>query len=241
MGKSLLQQRRGKGGLTFRARSHYYKAEVKHRSYDDVEKTSVMEGKIINLIHDPGHNAPLAQVKYQDNKTLFIFAPLGINLHDTIMSGNNASIKAGNTLPLKNIPEGTQIYNIESFPGDGGKFVRSPGTAANITSKTEDKVIILLPSKKLKELNPDCRATIGIIAGSGRKEKPFLKAGKKYHAMKARNRYYPTVSGVSMNVVSHPFGSGRGSHKGQSTTISRKAPPGRKVGLISARRSGRKK
>ena len=98
-----------------------------------------------------------------------------------------------------------------------------------------------LPSSKTKDFNPDCRACIGIIAGSGRKEKPFLKAGTKHHAMKARNKLYPSVSGTSQNAVDHPFGGSSSSVKGRPTQAPRNAPPGRKVGKIAPTRTGRKK
>ena len=149
-------------------------------------------------------------------------------------------IERGNVLQLKNIPEGTLIYNIESNPGDGGKFVRSSGTFARIVGKMKNKIIILLPSKKKKDFNPECRATIGIIAGGGRKEKPFLKAGKMYHKMRQKNKLYPKVCGVSMNAVDHPFGGSKSSHKGRPTQSGRFDPPGRKVGKISPKRTGRR-
>ena len=97
-----------------------------------------------------------------------------------------------------------------------------------------------MPSKKQKQFHPNCRATVGVIAGSGKGEKPILKAGKRHHMMKARNKLYPQTSGVAMNAVDHPFGSGRGRHKGKPTIAPRFAPPGRKVGMIRARRTGRK-
>ena len=86
-----------------------------------------------------------------------------------------------------------------------------------------------------------CRATIGVVAGGGRKEKPFVKAGKKYHAMKAKAIKWPRVRGVAMNAVDHPFGGGRHQHTGKPTTVSRRMPPGRKVGHIAARRTGVRK
>ena len=89
-------------------------------------------------------------------------------------------------------------------------------------------------------MNPKCRATIGIIAGGGRVDRPFLKAGKKYHKMKTRAAKYPRVRGVAMNVIDHPFGGGNMQHPGRPTTVSRRAPPGRKVGQIAARRTGRR-
>ncbi len=235
MGKSLIQQKRGKGSHTYRSPSFRYYGNV---SYPKESKD--VEGEIVELIGCPGHSAPLAHVKYNNGEDVLMLAPEGIRIGETINSGIKTPIKPGNIMPLKNIPEGTLIYNIEAQPGDGGKFVRSAGTFAKVTGKIKNKVIVLLPSKKEKNFNPECRASIGILAASGRKEKPFLKAGTKYHAMRARNKLYPTVSGVSMNAVDHPFG-GTSSHtKGRPTQSSRNAPPGRKVGKIAPRRTGRK-
>jgi len=102
------------------------------------------------------------------------------------------------------------------------------------------KTIVQLPSGKMKKLNPKCRAVIGIVAGGGRTEKPFCKAGKKFHRMKVRATKWPTSRGVAMNVVDHPFGGGGQQHCGRPKTVARGTPPGRKVGSIAARRTGRK-
>ncbi len=110
-----------------------------------------------------------------------------------------------------------------------------------MVAKTANSITIKLPSRKEKPFHPECRATIGIIAGSGRIEKPFLKAGTKYHKMRARNRLYPSVSGTSMNAVDHPFGGTQSSHKGKPTIAPKHAPPGRKVGKLKPRRTGKKR
>jgi len=124
-------------------------------------------------------------------------------------------------------------------PGDGGKLVKTSGGVARIVSKSLKKVIVKLPSKKQKEFHPKCNATIGVIAGSGRVDKPFLKAGNKFKAMKAKGKYWPIVSGASMNAVDHPLGGARSSRKGRPTIAPRNAPPGRKVGMIRPRKTGR--
>ncbi|MEA3378576.1 MAG: 50S ribosomal protein L2 [Nanoarchaeota archaeon] len=241
MGKRLITQRRGRGTNTYKAPSHRYKGRIKHRKYDDKETAGVTYGKIVDLIHCPGHNAPLAAIKYENKEEILMSAPENVKVDDIVASGVSAPVQTGNTLPLKNIPEGTLVYNIETKPGDGGKLVRASGGFAKVVSKTNDKVTILLPSKKNTVLKHSCRATIGVIAGGGRKEKPFLKAGKKMHAMRARNKLYPKTSAVAMNSVDHPFGSGRGRHVGKPKTAPRWAPPGRNVGLIKARRTGKRR
>lgn len=233
MGKNLIQQARGKGSLTYTAPSFRWKGEIKYPSESNIK------GKVIDIIHCEGHSAPLIKVGYGD-KTYFNAAPEGIKVGDVIDIGDNVALERGNTMPLEKIPEGTLIYNIESNPGDGGKFIRSSGIFAKVIAKMKNKVVVLLPSKKNKYFNPACRASIGIIAGGGRIEKPFLKAGKMYHKMRAKNKLYPKVSGLSMNAVDHPFG-GKGSHtKGRPTQSGRFDPPGRKVGKIRPRRTGRR-
>lgn len=149
--------------------------------------------------------------------------------------------KFGNTLPLAEIPEGTPIYDIENTPGDGGRFVRSSGTYASVVTHDANQAVVELPSGELKYLNPNCRASIGVVAGGGRKDKPFLKAGKRWHAYKAKGKKFMTVRGVAMNAVDHPHGGGNRQHPGRPTTVSRHAPPGRKVGSIAAKRTGLKR
>ena len=236
MGKNLIQQARGKGGPRYRAPSFRYQGKSRYANYDK----STLTGKIIDLVHCQGHSAPLAQIEYENGSLVLVQAPEGIRVGDTVKMGDDADAKTGNVMPLKNIPEGIAIYNIESLPGDGGKFVRASGGFAKIITKMQSKIVVELPSAKRRDFLPDCRATIGVIAGSGRKEKPFLKAGNRYHAMKAKNKLWPQVSCTSMNAVDHPFGASRVS-KGGPTQSSRNSPPGRKVGKIAPSRTGKKR
>jgi len=148
--------------------------------------------------------------------------------------------KVGNVLFIGKISEGMPIYNVELSPGDGGKLVRAAGNNATIVSQSSEKTVIKLPSGQFKTLNSKCRATIGILAGGGRKDKPFLKAGKKHHAYRARGKQYPIVRGVAMCAVAHPHGGGGHQHVGKPYTVKRGASPGRKVGSIAAKRTGRK-
>ncbi|MCH8328974.1 MAG: 50S ribosomal protein L2, partial [Nanoarchaeota archaeon] len=217
MGKNLIQQARGKGSSRYRAPSFRYKGESKYAKY---EKTT-MSGEIIEFIHCRGHSAPLAQIEYGNGDIVLVQAPEGVRVGDKVEMGDNVDVKRGNVMPLKKIPEGIAIYNLESFPGDGGKFVRASGGFAKIITKMQDKIVVELPSAKRRDFLPDCRATIGVIAGSGRKDKPFLKAGTRYYAMKAKNKLWPQVSGTSMNAVDHPFGGSSSSVKGKSTQSSR--------------------
>ncbi|MBN2420881.1 50S ribosomal protein L2 [Candidatus Woesearchaeota archaeon] len=234
MGKDIIAQRRGKGSPRYTALSFKFVGEAAHRK---ISKQPV-SGKVADIVHCPGHSAPLGMIKYDDGEDSIMIAPDGLKVGDEIVSGKEAPVSLGNVLSLRNIPEGTIISNVESCPGDGGKFARSSGTFAKVVARTEKSVKVLMPSGKEKELNPDCRAQIGTVAGSGRTEKPFTKAGAKYHARHARNKMYPTVCGVSMNAVDHPYGGKSSHHKGRPTIADKNAPAGRKVGKIRPRRTG---
>lgn len=240
MGKRIISQRRGRGTTTYRAPSHRYVTSVKHRNYDEVERTNSIKGKVVDIINCPGHSAPLALINYENGEKSYIFAPNKLKVSDEIHAGIKAELQQGNTLPLEKIPEGTFVYNLELKPGDGGKLVRSAGTFAKVLTRIADNIVVELPSKKQKSFSPQCRATIGVIAASGRLDKPIMKAGKHHHMKRAKGKLYPLTSGVAMNAVDHPFGSGRGRHKGKPKTTSRFAPPGRKVGSIGARRAGKR-
>ncbi|MFB6145061.1 MAG: 50S ribosomal protein L2 [Candidatus Nanohaloarchaea archaeon] len=231
MGSPLRQQRRGKGSPKYRSQAH---------GKGDVEtKNAETAGTVVDLQHDPARTAPVAVIEFEDGEQRNVLAPENLQVGDEIEIGVSAEIKPGNTLPLGEIPEGVPIHNIELQPNDGGKLVRSSGTYAFVVTHEKDGTRIRLPSKDFKKLNTSCRATIGKVAAGGRKEKPFVKAGNKHKAAKARGQQYPTVSGVAMNAVDHPFG---GSAKpGQPKTVSRHASPGSKVGNIAAKRSGKKK
>ncbi len=237
MGKNLIQQARGKGSPRYRSPYFRFKGKAE---FVKQGKDSIV-GKVIDLVHCAGHSSPLAHIKYGNGEMIYLQAPEGIRVGDAIKAGVDIEANTGNILPLKNIPEGMPIYNLELNPGDGGKFVRSSGTSAKIVTKMRDRIVVQLPSNKTKEFKPNCRAMIGVIAGSGRKEKPFLKAGKRHYAMKAKNKLWPQVSGTSMNSVDHPFGGSSSAHKGRPTQSSRNAPKGRKVGKIAPGRTGRVK
>ncbi len=236
MGKRIIAQARGKGGPRYRAPSFKYAGEVAHKSWSE----GTFKGTIRAFVHCPGHSTPLARIEYDDGEEVLAFAAEGLARGDTITTGTNIPIEIGNSTHLKNIPEGAPVYNIEATPGDGGKFARASGTFAKVLARYVDRVLVKLPSKKIKELHPDCRATIGVLAGGGRLEKPFLKAGRKYYRMKARNKLYPRISGGAVNAVDHPFGNKRTSRKSKARPAPKNAPPGRNVGMIRPRRTGRK-
>jgi len=213
MGRRIQGQRRGRGTSTFRAPSHRYKANLSHRN---VEDTDVIAGEIVGIEHDPARSAPLADIEFEDGDRRLVLAPEGVAVGDEIQIGVSAEIKP-----------------------DGGKFARASGVSATLLTHDRDVAVVQLPSGEVKRLDPQCRATIGVVAGGGRTEKPFVKAGKKHHKMRARGTKYPRVRGVAMNAVDHPFGGGGRQHPGKPKSVSRNAPPGRKVGDIASKRTGR--
>ncbi len=235
MGRRIQGQRRGRGTPTFRAPSHRYKAKLDHRK----DAGDVVRGTVVDIEHDPARSAPVAAVEFEDGDRRLVLAPEGIAVGEEIQVGISAEIKPGNTLPLAEIPEGVPICNVESKPGDGGRFARASGVNADLITHDRDAAVVQLPSGEVKRLDPQCRATVGVVAGGGRTEKPFVKAGKKYHKLRARGTKYPRVRGVAMNAVDHPFGGGGRQHPGRPKSVSRDAPPGRKVGDIASRRTGR--
>jgi len=232
MGKRIIQQARGKGSLTYRVKKSSYRYKIQF------PKKLSGEGEVIKLINSSGHTAPLAKIKYSEG-VFYIPAFKGM-VEGQKINFNSNEIKDGNILPLKNIPIKTTIYCIESKPGDGGKFVKTGGSSASINRIIGDYVYVLMPSKKEKSFYKNCRAIVGTIAGHGRLEKPFLKAGKKYYLKKAKGKLWPRTSAVKMNVIDHPFGSGRGKNI-KSKIAKRNVPPGAKVGLLRPRRTGRRK
>ena len=229
MGKRIRQQRRGAGGPGYRAKKSAFSVRI---GYPNEEG----KGKIIRLFSTAAFTAPVAEIKINDKK-FYNIAAEEVFEGQEIQIGNSAEAKTGNILPLEKIPSGTLVFNIESNSGDGGKIVRAGGSSAQILKKSEEGVVILLPSKEEKIFPNSARATIGRVAGAGRKDKPFIKAGRVWLLMKAKGKHYPLTSPIKMNSVSHPFGSGRGKRP-KSKIAKRNAPPGAKVGLIRPRRTG---
>ena len=238
MGKKIKVQRRGRGTPTFRART---KGRIAPAKYPHNLGAETVTGVVSNLLHEPGRGAPLVHIKIDQQNGYYATAPEGVYIDQEISIGADAPAQVGNVLLLGSIPESTMICNLELRPGDGGKIAKSSGSFAIVVAHREDKTTVKLPSKRNVELSNNCRATIGIVAGGGRTEKPFLKAGEKWYMKRAKGQIYPVAHGVKMTAASHPHGGGRHRRPGKSTTVSRHAPPGKKVGLIAARNSGKKK
>ena len=233
MGKRIISQARGKGSLSYQARKQAFIYRVGYPINADGK------AEVLKILHSVAHSAPLIKLKI--GKSIFFNVAFnGVMRGQTITLGGNESL-AGNVVQLKDIPVSTRIYNIELNPGDGGKMIRTSGSSAQLYKKYEGgRIGVLMPNRNELKLDGDCRATIGVIAGDGRKQKPFMKAGAVHYRAKARNKLWPRTSAVKTNAVDHPFGSGRGKRP-KSKTMKRNAPAGRRVGHISPRRTGRKK
>ncbi len=239
MGKRITSQRRGKGTSVYKAPSHRYKGEVAHRRYVAGEVAGAVKGKIMEMFRDPARSAPAMNVLYEDGEKDLLLAVEGVRVGDFVFHGAASEVIQGNTLPLSAIPEGTAVHNIERSPGDGGKFIRSAGGYGLLIAHEGKRTVVQLPSGELKSFDSRCRATVGIVAGGGHRDKPILKAGKNWHMLRRQAKYWPIVRKVRMNPVAHPHGGGSG-HPGKPTSMRRGTPPGRNVGLIAPRRTGRR-
>ena len=236
MGKRTLVRRRGRGGKQFRAITVGKIAPAKYPNFKLDEHHS---GTVVDIVHERGRDAPLARIHFDDNTYSYVPAPDGTTVGSRIEIGVGATATARNILSLESIPDGTLICNIEKNAGDGGKLIKSAGSSALVFAHGTEGVTLKFPSGKFLMVNPKCRAMIGIIAGAGRKDKPFLKAGNRAKYMQAHGRLYPTVRGIAQAAVYHPHGGGRHQHIGRQSSVGRTTPPGRKVGIIAPRKTGR--
>ncbi len=235
MGKRLITQRRGKASPVHKSPSHRHKGVVKHPKV-----RSGTTGTIMDIIHDPGHTAPISIVKLSTGKTVNLLSAEGTSVGANIELGTQR-VEPGNLLYLKHVPEGTPVYNLEARPGDGGKFVRAGGTAALVVTVSQKAITVRLPSGTFKRFNPNCRATIGVVAGGGRPDKPIAKAGKMKMKVRSTGKLWPRVRGVAKNPVDHPHGGGNAHRaEGKPTTMARGTPPGRNIGHIAAKRTGKR-
>lgn len=231
MGKRIIQQARGHGSSTYRAKPTSFVYRIKYPKFLEGE------GIVVRLLNSSCHSAPLAKVISNQGN---FYIPAFNGMIEGQKISFNEGIQSGNILPLAKIPVKTEVYCIESRPGDGGKFIKVGGSSAIVNRIIGDKILVLLPSKKEKSFNSKCRAVIGQIAGHGRLEKPIIKAGKMHYIKKIKNKMWPRTSAVKVNAIDHPFGSGRGKNI-KSKIAKRNAPAGRRVGLIRPRRTGKKR
>lgn len=207
--KSLVEGLRKEGG-----RNNTGKITVRHRGGGNKRLYRIIDfrrdkdgipAKVTSIEYDPNRSAYIALLTYADGEKRYIIAPLGLKVGDTVMSGPDAEIKVGNALPLKNIPLGTFIHNIELIPGRGGQIARSAGAAAQLIAKEDEYAQIRMPSGEIRRIRLECKATIGQVGNLDHENVNLGKAGHKRHL-----GIRPTVRGSAMNPVDHPHGGGEG-------------------------------
>lgn len=195
--------RNNTGRTTTRFRGGGHKRQ--YRVIDFKRNKENIPAKVAAIEYDPNRSGRIALLHYADGEKRYILAPDRLKVGDSVMTGTNADVKIGNTLPLRNIPVGTFIHNIEMRPGKGGQMARSAGTAAQITAKEGKIVQIKLPSGEVRIASQDCKATIGVVSNIDHENISLGKAGRKrWLGRRPHNR------GVSMNPVDHPHGGGEG-------------------------------
>ncbi len=177
----------------------------KYRIIDFKRNKDNVPAKVAAIEYDPNRSAFIALLNYADGEKRYILAPVGLNVGDTVMSGENAEIKVGNTLPLANIPVGTVVHNVELDAGKGGKMGRSAGMEISLMAKEGAYATLRLPSGEMRKVLLNCRATIGTVGNTDHELVSLGKAGRKRH-MGVR----PSVRGVVMNPNDHPHGGGEG-------------------------------
>ena len=207
--KSLLAPLKSKAG-----RGNQGRISVRHRGSGAKRRLRIIDfkrdkvgvpGRVAAIEYDPNRTARIALIYYRDGDKRYILAPVGLKSGDVVDAGPNADIRPGNALPLKNIPTGTAIHNIELNRGRGGQIVRSAGSTAQLMAKEEDFALVRLPSGELRRIPADCTATIGQVSNV---ENSMIKLGKAGRSRWKGRR--PTVRGSAMNPRDHPHGGGEG-------------------------------
>jgi large subunit ribosomal protein L2 len=199
--------RNSKGRISVRRRGGGHKRQ--YRVIDFKRNKFNIPAKVIALEYDPNRSADIALLQYADGEKRYILAPMGLKTGDEIVSGEDVAIKLGNTLPLKKIPSGTVVHNIEMKPGKGGQIARGAGAAAQIMAKEGKYVTLKLPSGEMRMILDSCYATIGEIGNKEHINISLGKAGRKRWLGKR-----PKVRGVAMNPIDHPMGGGEGKSSG---------------------------
>jgi len=207
--KSLLAPLRKKGGRNAQGR-----LTVRHRGGGSKRRLRIIDfkrdkagvpGKVIAIEYDPNRSARLALIQYADGDKRYNLAPQGLTVGARVEAGPNAEINVGNALPLKLIPSGSPVHNVEMHPGRGGQLVRGAGTSAQVLAREESHVLLRMPSGEVRRLNPECMATIGQVGNADHKNIKLGKAGRKRHIGRR-----PEVRGSAMNPRDHPHGGGEG-------------------------------
>ena len=211
--KSLLAKVTSKGGrnntgkMTVRHQGGGHKRQ--YRIIDFKRTKDNIPAKVATIEYDPNRSSRIALLNYADGEKRYILAPNGLKVGDVVFSGPESDIKPGNCLPLANIPDGTQIHNIELKIGKGGQIVRSAGTSAQLMGKDNGYAILRLPSGEMRRVRQECRATVGVVGNADHSNLVIGKAGRhRWMGVRPGNR------GVVMNPVDHPMGGGEGRQSG---------------------------
>ena len=199
--------RNNNGRVTAKRRGGGHRKQ--YRIIDFKRSKDGIEAKVVGIEYDPNRSARIALLVYSDGEKRYIIAPAKLNVGDVLVSGENAGIKIGNCLPLKDIPEGTLIHNIEMRPGKGAQIARSAGNGVQLMAKEGEYVTLKLRSGEVRLIHKNCRATIGIVGNSDHENVSIGKAGR-VRWMGRR----PRVRAVAMNPVDHPMGGGEGRSSG---------------------------
>src|SRR5437660_2111181 len=207
--KSLIESKNGTGGRssTGRVSSRFIGGGHKqaYRIIDFKRDKAGVPATVAAIEYDPNRSSRIALLHYADGEKRYILQPEGLKVGQKVMSGPDADILVGNALPLRNIPPGTQIHNLELKPGKGGQMVRSAGGAAQLIAKEEEYALVKLPSGETRKISQDCMATIGQVGNIDHENVTIGKAGRsRWLGKRPHNR------GVSMNPVDHPHGGGEG-------------------------------
>jgi large subunit ribosomal protein L2 len=207
--KSLLRAKKSKAGRNFRG-----KVTVRHRGGGEKRRLRIIDfkrdktgipGRVAAIEYDPNRSARLALIYYADGEKRYILAPVGLNVDDKVMAGPEAEIKPGNAMPMRVMPTGIDIHNIELNKGRGGQIVRSAGASAQLMVKEGEYVLLRLPSGEIRRVRSDCMATVGQIGNLEHQNIDLGKAGRKRHL-----GWRPTVRGSAMSPRDHPHGGGEG-------------------------------
>jgi len=245
--RTLLAKSSGSGG-----RNNYGRKTARHRGGGHKRRYRVVDfrrvkdgvpGRVASIEYDPNRTCRIALIHYADGAKAYILAPKGLEVGQTVQSGQGADIRPGNALPLRYIPVGTTIHNVELRPGQGGKIARAAGMAVQLVAKDGDYATLRMPSTEMRRVLIDCRATVGEVGNS---EHELMKIGKA-----GRNRWKgvrPQTRGVAMNPVDHPLGGGEGRSSGGRPAVSPWGKPERRTRdkhkssqklIVRRRRSGK--
>ena len=195
--------RNAQGRMTVRHRGGG--AKRRYRLIDFKRNKLGIPGKVVSIEYDPNRNARIALIQYADGEKRYNLAPQGLHVGANIDSGPDSQISVGNALPLRAIPSGSPVHNIEMHPGRGGQLARGAGTSAQVLAREESHVLLRMPSGEVRRLNPECMATIGEVSNPDHKNIKLGKAGKNRHMGRR-----PQVRGSAMSPRDHPHGGGEG-------------------------------